>query len=214
MWLLGKGLCACVAGAGGACRRAVALTLIVLIAGFAVPGDGAAGVGAEAGREGPPESLPPPGPAPAAGSARRVDLFQLLISAGFADAVLMSDEELRQAGEHFAAGWTAPAGDLVGLLFLLPADEPRATISEFMDQLDRSCRGRFATTPERVEALEGRAVGRANAACHGKSRSLHYDMVFHFAATGTLGIVHIAFDAAARRAGEINSGLVEILASW
>jgi hypothetical protein len=184
------------------------------IAGLAVAGDAAAAVGAEAAPGGSLEQLSPPGPAPAAGSERRVDLSQLLISAGFADAVLMSDEELRQAGEHFAAGWTAPAGDLVGLLFLVPADEPRATIDTFVEQIDRSCPGRFAATPDRIEAREDRAVARANAACHGEGRSLHYDMVFHFAANGTLGIVHIAFDAAARRASEINTGLVEILAGW
>ena len=203
MWVLGKGLRARVAGA-----------IVAAVTGLAVAGDGVAAVGAEAGSQNQSESVSPTGPAPAAGTTRRVDLSQLLTSAGFADAELMSDEELRQAGEHFSAGWSTPAGDLVGLLFLVPAEEPRATIGTFVDQLDRSCRGRFAVTPDRVEHLEGRSVGRANAACHGESLSLHYDMVFHFAASGTLGIVHIASDASARRAREINSGLIEILAGW
>lgn len=197
MWVLGKG------GRG----RAAALALVAGIAGIAdlaVADHAVAAVGAE---------VLPGGP-PAAGTERRVDLEQLLTNAGFGDAVPMSEEELRQAGEHFAAGWTAPAGDLVGLLFVVPADEPRATIGAFLEQLGRSCRGRFAATSERIEAAEGRTIGRANAACHGKSRSLHYDMIFRFAASGTLGIVHIAFDAAARRASEITAGLAEILAGW
>jgi len=203
MWVLGKGLRARVAGA-----------IVAAVAGLAVAADGVAAVGTEAGQENQSESMSPTGPAPAAGATRRVDLSQLLTSAGFSDAELMSDEELRQAGEHFAAGWSTPAGDLVGLLFLVPAEEPLATIGTFVDQLDRSCRGRFDATPDRVEALEGRAVGRANAACHGESLSLHYDMVFHFAASGTLGIVHIASDESARRAREINSDLIEIFAGW
>lgn len=201
MWVLGKGLRARVAGA-----------LVAVVVGFAAANEGVAAVGA--GADGPPKALSPSGAAPAAGGERRVDLSQLLTSAGFADAVPMSDEELSQAGEHFSAGWSTPSGDLVGLLFLVPAEEPRATIGTFVDQLDLSCRGRFDAAPDRVEALDGRIVGRANAACHNESLSLHYDLVFHFAASGTLGIVHIASDESAPRAREINSGLIEILATW
>ncbi len=197
MWVLGKGLRARVAGA-----------VVAAVVGLAAASEGAAAVGAEA--DGSPQAVSPS----AAQGERRVDLSELLTSAGFADAVPMSDEELRQAGEHFSAGWSTPAGDLVGLLFLVPAEEPSATIGTFVDQLDRACRGRFDTTPDRVEALDGRAVGRANAACHNDSLSLHYDLVFHFTASGTLGIVHIASEDSVRRASEINSGLIEILATW
>jgi hypothetical protein len=142
------------------------------------------------------------------------DLGLLLSAAGFPDAQLLPAEELSRFGDHFAAGWVAPAGDLVGLLFVVPADEPSATIGEFVGDLEQACQDRFATTVNRVEALEDRSIGQANVACHGKGRSLHYDMIFHFAAAGTLGIVHIAYDATARRASEINSGLIEIFESW
>ncbi len=203
MWVLGSRVRARVAGA-----------LVAAVVGLAAADEGAAAVGAEGGAKGLPESLSPSETAPAAGDARRVDLSQLLTSAGFADAVPMSDEELRRAGEHFSAGWSTPAGDLVGLLFLVPAEEPRATMGTFVDQLDRACRGRFDATSDQVGDLVGGVVGRANAACHNESLSLHYDLVFHFAASGTLGIVHIASDTAVGRAREINSGLIEILATW
>ncbi len=155
-----------------------------------------------------PESLSATGPEEAA------DLGMLLSAAGFDDALLMPAEELSVFGDYFAAGWVAPEGDLVGLLFVVAADEPRSTIGEFVGELERACQDRFATTVNRVETLEDRMIGQANASCHGETRSLYYDMIFHFAATGTLGIVHIAFDATAHRASEINAGLIEIFQSW
>jgi hypothetical protein len=164
------------------------------------------------------EPLQPPGTWPerltAVGSDETADLGLLLSAAGFADALLLSAEELSRFGEHFAAGWVAPAGDLIGLLFVVGAGEPRATMGAFVGELERACADRFAETVDRIESLEDRSIGRARAACHGAEQSLHYDMVFHFAAAGTLGIVHIAYDATARRARAINGGLIEIFQSW
>jgi hypothetical protein len=227
---------------GGACRGAAAIGMIAVFAGGAAAGGDpaiassmnhhgsgapgpavlqAAAVEAEAGPRvspGSSEPLVPPGGWPerfsATGSEQDADLGLLLSAAGFADALLLPAEELSLFGDYFAAGWVAPEGDLVGLLFVVAADEPRSTIGEFVGELEQACQDRFATTVNRVEALEDRMIGQANATCQGEDRSLYYDMIFHFAATGTLGIVHIAFDATARRASEINAGLIEIFQSW
>lgn len=203
---------------GRALYGAVAIGIIAICAG------GGAAVRAAAVEAGPgvapgaSEPLVPPGSwsdsFSATGPEEAADLGQLLTAAGFADALLLPAEELSLFGDHFAAGWVAPEGDLVGLLFVVAADEPRATIGAFVGELEQACEDRFATTVNRVEALEDRTIGQANAACHGEDRSLYYDMIFHFTATGTLGIVHMAFDASARRASEINAGLVEIFQSW
>ncbi len=199
---------------------AAAIGVLTIFAGYGAAVQAAA-IDAETGSPGPggiSEPLLPPGAWPeslSAGEAEEAaDLGMLLTAAGFADALLLPAEELSVFGDHFAAGWVAPEGDLVGLLFVVAADEPRATIGEFVGELEQACQDRFATTVNRVETLEDRMIGQANAACHGESRSLYYDMIFHFAATGTLGIVHIAFDASARRASEINAGLIEIFQSW
>ena len=203
---------------GRALYGAAAIGMIAIFAG------GAAAVRAAAVEAGPgvapgiSEPLVPPeswlDSLSATGTENAADLGLLLSAAGFADALLLPTEELSRFGDHFAAGWVAPEGDLVGLLFVVAADEPRATIGEFVGELEQACQDRFATTVNRVEALEDRMIGQANAACHGENRSLYYDMIFHFAAAGTLGIVHIAYDASARRASEINSGLIEIFQSW
>jgi len=212
MWGLVRGW----RGRARSCAAAIGMIAIFAGGGAAVQ---AAAVEAGPGvAPGASEPLVPPGSwldgRSSTGPEEAADLGQLLTAAGFADALLLPAEELSRFGDHFAAGWVAPEGDLVGLLFVVAADEPRATIGEFVGELEQACEDRFATTVNRVEDLEDRMIGQANAACHGEGRSLHYDMIFHFAETGTLGIVHIAFDASARRAGEINAGLIEIFQSW
>ncbi len=143
-----------------------------------------------------------------------IDLQALLVSAGFADAVMMSGQDLKSLGDHFAAGWIAPSGDLFGLLFVVPADEPESTIGAFLSELGQSCPAGFMAVPEALEVAKSQIVGRASAVCEGKTPSLYYDMIFYFAATATLGITHVGLDATEQRMRKINGGLIDIMLGW
>lgn len=143
-------------------------------------------------------------------SAWSGDLVELLKTAGFDDAVLLSGPELKQLGDRLTAGWIAPDGDLFGLLYVVPADEPGVTMRAFVDQVGRSCSGTFHGGVDTLDAIKDRSVGRAAATCQEANKALHYDMIFYFTPGGTVGISHIGFDADLERARKINNGLMEI----
>lgn len=143
-----------------------------------------------------------------------VDLEKLLVTAGFDNVMLLSEQELQQLGDRFTAGWIAPAGDLFGLLYVVPADHPDLTMRAFVDEVDQSCGGKFAGGLGKLDALDDRSIGRAEATCRGDDGALYYDMIFYFTAEGTIGITHVGFDATQQKARDISSGLFEILQSW
>lgn len=169
------------------------------------------------------EALEPPGSgaemAPSAIPADQmpgwsIDLEKLLVTAGFDNVMLLSEQELQQLGDRFTAGWIAPAGDLFGLLYVVPADQPDLTMRAFVDEVDQSCGGKFAGGLGKIDMLKDRSIGRAEATCRGDDGALYYDMIFYFTAEGTIGITHVGFDATQEKARDISSGLFEIFQSW
>ena len=143
-------------------------------------------------------------------SAWSGDLEELLKTAGFDDAVLLSGAELKRLGDRLTAGWIASDGDLFGLLYVVPADEPGVTMRAFVDQVGRSCPGTFHGGVDALDAIKDRSVGRAAATCQEANKALHYDMIFYFTPDGTVGISHIGFDADLERVRKINNGLSDI----
>ena len=143
-------------------------------------------------------------------SAWSGDLEEMLNTAGFDDAVLLSGAELKRLGDRLTAGWIAPEGGLFGLLYVVPADEPGVTMRAFVDQVGRTCPGSFHGGVDALDAIKDRSIGRAAATCQEANKALHYDMIFYFTPGGTVGISHIGFDADLGRARKINNGLSDI----
>jgi len=138
------------------------------------------------------------------------DLKDMLSTAGFDDAVLLSGKQLKRLGDRLTAGWIAPGGELFGLLYVVPADEPGATMRAFVDRVSQDCPGEFDSGMGKLAALNDRSIGRAEATCRQAGEALHYDMIFYFTPGGTVGISHVGYDATQERARKINSGLIGI----
>lgn len=225
MRVLGKRLASRAAGRAEVVLRGVALGLVAIAIGVGGPVTAEAGalrqaaaVESDSGPKRPRGGAAPlvelPDDVLDSADTGMIDLEGLLVSAGFDDVILMSGEDLESIGSHFSAGWVAPAGDLIGLLFFVPADEPKSIIDTFLGDLGVNCDGRFVIAPDELEILDDRMIARARAACEAGGSALHYDLVFYFTLEGTLGIAHIAFDATLQRARKINGGLVDIFHGW
>ena len=137
-------------------------------------------------------------------------LQEMLLVAGFDDAVLLSGRDLKRLGDRLTAAWVAPNGDLFGLLYVFPAKEPGLTMQTFVDQVSQNCPGQFHGGVAKLDAVKDRSIGRAEATCRQTSKAVHYDMIFYFTPDGTVGISHVGYDADLDRARRINNGLMEI----
>ncbi len=142
------------------------------------------------------------------------DLKKLLVTAGFDDAVLFSEEEMKLIGKNFTAGWISPSGNLFGMLYVMPATEPEQTMETFLGELKRNCTGGFTGGVGKLDPLEGRTLGRAEATCGTEEVELSYDMVFYFTTEGAVGITHIGVGPMAQKAHDINNGLIKMFSSW
>ncbi len=143
-----------------------------------------------------------------------LDLEMLLVAAGFDDVKIFSESEMELLGDNFAAGWISPAGDLFGMLYVVPAEEPAETMAAFLDELKQNCEGGFTGELGKLDALEGRTLGRAKATCGVTDPALRYDMVFYFTDGAAMGITHVGFGPMEQKARDINSGLIELFRSW
>ena len=143
-----------------------------------------------------------------------LDLEMLLVAAGFDDVMIFTESEMELLGDNFAAGWISPAGDLFGMLYVVPAEEPGQTMAAFLDELKQNCEGGFTGALGKLDALEGRTLGRAEATCGVTDPALRYDMVFYFTGEAALGITHVGFGPMEQKARDINSGLLELFRSW
>lgn len=137
-------------------------------------------------------------------------LQEMLIAAGFDNAVLLSGQDLERLGDRLTAAWVASDGDLFGLLYVFPAKEPGSTMQAFVDQVSANCPGQFVGGVAKLDAIKDRSIGRAEATCREPSKAVHYDMIFYFTPDGTVGISHVGYDADLDRARKINNGLMEI----
>lgn len=164
--------------------------------------------------EEPIEALPFGGAEPAPGGALIVSIEELLLSVGFDDVILFNDTELLRFGDSFAAGWQAKAGDLVGLMYVVPAEEPRDTIGAFVEEVADACGGSFDGGLDSLEVGKERSLGRAKALCRSEEREVHYDMIFYFLPEATIGISHFGLGRTRERAGKINNGLMKAMEAW
>lgn len=170
--------------------------------------------GIDRAKRGEAPGLPFGGAKPAPGGALIVSIEELLLSVGFDDVVLFDAEELTRFGDSFAAGWQAKAGDLIGLMYVVPAEEPRDTMRAFVEEVAEACGGRFDGGLDSLEGGKDRSVGRAKALCRSDDREIHYDMIFYFLPEATIGISHFGLGKTRERAGKINSGLMKAMQSW
>ncbi len=164
--------------------------------------------------EAPMPGLPFVDAKPTPGGALIVSIEELLLSVGFDDVILFDTEQLTRFGDSFAAGWQAKAGDLVGLMYVVPAEEPRDTIGSFVEEVADACGGRFDGGLDSLDVGELRSVGRAKALCQSDDRDIHYDMIFYFLPEATIGISHFGLGKTRERAGKINNGLMKAMQSW
>lgn len=146
--------------------------------------------------------------------AEPFDLKALLVAAGFDDVVLFSEEEMKALGKSFTAGWISPSGKLFGMLYVMPITEPKETMDTFLGELKRNCKGGFTGGVGKLDPLEGRTLGRAEATCGTEEVELSYDMVFYFTTEGALGITHVGLGSMVQKAHDINNGLIEMFSSW
>lgn len=137
-------------------------------------------------------------------------LQEMLLVAGFDNAILLSEQDLARMGDRLTAAWIAPDGDLFGFLYVFPAKEPRSTMQTFVDQVNQNCLGQFDGGVATVDAIKDRSIGRAAATCREPSKATYYDMIFYFTPGGTVGISHVGYDADLDRARKINNGLSDI----